>query len=373
MPGSPDGDRKTALDIEKIEREIEKLKAEVPKLQNDNRFFNRHAGVAVALAAAFISGLNVWNTITIQREQSERARVEGIRADEARAAASREQTLRANQERSRLEAERAIRCVETGMKVGEFTRSLLRDNPPNDAEAVERLANTLIGLFPPAEAAAVLRTMRVNLPKELVGQVRISQRWDETLEALESGPATGCVRALGVRFELATDVQVASLPDRVTPPMPPPVSSAPPPPPPPPRAGPAAGPAAANPPACPDQPARPVNAERLLVFTQIVQSADRDPARRVLDRADRLDPIFNRAPIEDVRARAPDAQRPEVRYYRRDQSDEAAYLVALIRSAACLEGLGTPLAGLRAVYIGDRFQNLPTGRIELWMPRLTSG
>jgi hypothetical protein len=379
MSGSGGGERKAALDLEKVEREIEKLKAEVPKLHSDNRFLNRHAGAAVALAAAFISGLNVWNTITIQREQSERARVDGARAEAARAATAREQEARAQQERNRLEAERTIRCVEIGMKVGEFTRLLLRDSPVHDIESVERLANTMIGLFPPTEAAAVLRTVRVNLPATLVGQPRFRQRWEEMLDSLETGTTSGCVRALDVRFNASPDTQVAMLPPP-TPPAPPPPrpnsgrtnfpgtapDTAP-------AAGTAAGSAIGIGPACPALPAPPADAERLLVFTQVVQGVDRDPARSVLVRAATLDSAFNRAPIEDIRARNPDAQRAEVRYYHHRHADEAAHLVALIRRAACLEGLGTPLGGLGAVYIGDRFQNLPDGRIELWMPRLTPG
>jgi hypothetical protein len=122
--------------------------------------------------------------------------------------------------------------------------------------------------------------------------------------------------------------------------------------------------------ACPTLAAAPPGLQSLLVFTQVVQAADRDAARRILDRAKVIDSAFNRAPIEDVRARDPAAQRAEVRYYRRDHEDEAARLVALIQRAACLEGEGERMRDLRAVFIGNRFQNLPDGRIELWFPQL---
>jgi hypothetical protein len=122
---------------------------------------------------------------------------------------------------------------------------------------------------------------------------------------------------------------------------------------------------------CPALPPTPANAEQLTILSQVVRIEDRDPARSIIDRARILDRQVRREVIEYVRSRNPDTQRAELRYYHRDQEEEARWLKALLERAACMHGLGNALRDIKLSYIGDRFANLPRGRIEAWFPHLS--
>ncbi|MFT8246990.1 hypothetical protein [Roseomonas sp. BN140053] len=348
MSDGPD-DRVPPVDTETLQRrklqaEVTKLEVEVPKLRNDNRLLNRHASALVSIAAVVVSGMSLLNGYVASREQAERTEIERRESEKRTAAAAEQAAQREEAEVRRLAAERSIHCVELGMRVADFTREQVRAAGQQDRPGVELIANTVIGLFPPAEAAAILRAVRVNLSERVMREPAVQARWDDILDRLEDGVPAGCERARDLRLALP-----AARPDT---PVPAPAAAA---------TVPAVPPTAGS---CPELGPPAVGAARLLVFTQIVQGADRDAARRILERAATLEPGFNRAPIEDIRARNPDAQRPEVRYYFADQSDEAERLIAVVRRAACLEGLSTPLEGLRATYIGNRFQNLPRADSE---------
>lgn len=347
----PTPEQKAQLELLKLRAEVDKLAAEVPKLRNDNRWWNRHTAAVVSAAAVLVTAASVFNAWSAQREQGERTEIERV---ESRARTDREQAeqnARATREHKRLDGERSIRCVELGMRMAEFTREQTRAIGQQDRGGVELLSTTVIRLFPPAEAAAILRAMSVNLPAAIVQEPAARAALDAVIDEMEKGAPAGCDRLRELRLELPEarrdPVVIAALP-------PPPVAT----------------PSPVQPTACPTLAAAPPGLQRLLVFTQVVQAADRDVARRILDRAKAIDSAFNRAPIEDMHARDPAAQRAEVRYYRRDHEDEAARLVALIQRAACLEGEGERMRDLRAVFIGNRFQNLPDGRIELWFPQL---
>ncbi|MCA3314738.1 MAG: hypothetical protein ING06_16925 [Roseomonas sp.] len=341
----PTPEQKPQLELLKLRAEVDKLAAEVPKLRNDNRWWNRHTAAVVSAAAVLVTGASVYNVYSAQSEQRTRTDTERV---ESRARTDREQAeqiARATREQQRLDAERSIRCVELGMRMAEFTREQTRAIGQQDRGGVELLSTTVIRLFPPAEAAAILRAMFVNLPEAIVQEPAAQAALDEVIGELEKGAPAGCDRLRELRLDLPQPRRDPVVVTGV--PLPPAQSTA-----------------------CPTLAAAPPGLQSLLVFTQVVQAADRDAARRILDRAKVIDSAFNRAPIEDVRARDPAAQRAEVRYYRRDHEDEAARLVALIQRAACLEGEGERMRDLRAVFIGNRFQNLPDGRIELWFPQL---
>ncbi|WP_137127671.1 hypothetical protein [Roseomonas sp. HF4] len=347
---TPQPEQRPALELRKLAAEVDKLAAEVPKLRNDNRLLNRHAGAFVSVAAVLVGGATLANTYFVQREQARRTEIERTENTRRAAAAAQEQQRREEAEQRRLAAERSIRCVELGMRIVGFTREQIQAvGAARDRASVELIANTVIALFPPAEAAAILRAMRHDLPSAVMDEPAVQNAWREMLDQLEDSAPAGCERSPDLRIALPAPRGAV-------------VAAAP--------ASPAAPPRPAE--GCPALPAPVANAERLTVFAQVVQEPDRPLARRILDRANAVDQDFSRAPIENVNARNPAAQAAEVRYYRTGQQEEAERLVGVIRHAACLEGLGGPLSALRAVFIGDRFRNLPAGRIELWFPRLAA-
>jgi flagellar motility protein MotE (MotC chaperone) len=379
---------KTELELRKLQGEVAKLAEEVPKLRNDNKWWNRHAGASVAAAAALVSALQLANTLFIQHDQRERTRIEREQQEQRTEIERSAQAARDAREQQRQEAERSIKCVEIGMAVAEFTQRQLAElleaassaTPSDAAVRFENLVNTNVRVFPPAEAAAILRAVRPSLPSALPGGFtgQAQQSFDDLIAELdERGGTAGCDRPQSIALFRAPigDVQVAALPPPA-PPRPPPAAA---PPAPAPAPAPAARPMPGQPgageaqrpltDACPAVPQRAADAPQLTVFPQVLRAEDRETARRIMVRASAIDPTLRREAVDNVNARNLQ-QRPEMRYYYPEDRTEAERLVALIRRAACQEGLGPALEPLTPVYIGNSFRNLPRGRIELWFPAL---
>jgi hypothetical protein len=384
------GDGKTELELRKLQGEVAKLAEEVPKLRNDNKWWNRHAGASVAAAAALVSALQLANTLFLQHDQRQRTQIEREqqerRTENERAA----QAAREAREQQRQDAERSIKCVEIGMAVADFTQKQLAEllaaassaTPSDAAVRFENLVNTNVRVFPPAEAAAILRAVRPSLPSALPGGFsgQAQQSFDDLIAELdERGGTAGCERVQSIALFRAPvgEVQVAALLAPAQP-RPPPPAPAPAPAPAPPTASPSPAPvppatgagqpavAAAS---CPAVPPRAADAPQLAMFPHVLRAEDRDTARRIMVRASAIDPTLRREAVDNVNARNLQ-QRPEMRYYYPEDRAEAERLVALIRRAACEEGLGPALEPLTPVYIGNSFRNLPRGRIELWFPAL---
>lgn len=376
--GSTRTDGKAELELRKLEAEVAKLAEEVPKLRNDNKWWNRHAGASVAPAAVIVSGLQFANTLVLQQEQRERTAIE-----------RRAQAQREAREQQRQEAERSIACVEIGMKVGEFTQKQLAEllaatssaTPTDAAVRFENLVNSNVRVFPPAEAAAILRALRPSLPSALPEGFsgRALQSFDDLIAELDArGGTAGCDRPQTIALFSAPirGAELAAVPGPAPTPPPPVPLPAPSPSPAPPTIGPAPRPppaAPGQPPsdadACPAVPQRRADAPQLVMFPHVLRAEDRDAARRILARASAIDPTLRREAVDNVEARNL-GQRPQMRYYYPEDRVEAERLVALIQRAACAEGLGDALEPLTAVYIGNAFRNLPRGRIELWFPAL---
>lgn len=391
--GPTGADGKAELELRKLAGEVAKLAEEVPKLRNDNKWWNRHAGASVAAAAALVSALQLANTLFIQADQRERTRIERVEQQRRTEIERAAQAAREAREQQRQEAERSIKCVEIGMKVAEFTQGQLAEllaaaasaTPSDAAVRFENLVNTNVRVFPPAEAAAILRALRPSLPSALPEGFsgRALQSFDDLIAELdERGGTAGCDRPQAIALFRAPigDVQIAALP---APPPPAPAPAPPPVPlpvplqsPAPPAIAPAPRPAPVTPgqppsgaDACPAVPERRADAPELVMFPHVLRAEDRDAARRIMVRASAIDPTLRREAVDNVDARNL-RQRPEMRYYYPEDRLEAERLVALIRRAACEEGLGRALEPLTAVYIGNTFRNLPRGRIELWFPAL---
>lgn len=386
--GPKAAETRAELELRKLQGEVAKLAEEVPKLRNDNKWWNRHAGASVAAAAALVSALQLANTVFIQADQRERTRIERLEQQRRTEIERAAQAAREAREQGRQEAERSIKCVEIGMKVAEFTQRQLAEllaaagsaTPSDAAVRFENLVNTNVRVFPPAEAAAILRALRPSLPSALPDGFsgRALQSFDDLIAELdERGGTAGCDRPQAIALFRAPigDVQIAAVPAPppaaapvpapVAPPSPPPNATAPLPRPAP--AAPARPASAAE--ACPAVPERRADAPELVLFPHVLRAEDRDAARRIMARAAAIDPMLRREAVDNVDARNL-RQRPEMRYYYPEDRLEAERLVALIRRAACEEGLGRALEPLTAVYIGNTFRNLPRGRIELWFPAL---
>jgi hypothetical protein len=161
---------------------------------------------------------------------------------------------RATREQQRLDAERSIRCVELGMRMAEFTREQTRAIGQQDRGGVELLSTTAIRLFPPAEAAAILRALFVNLPEAIVLEPAARNALDEVIGELEKGAPAGCDRLRELRLYLPQPRRDPVVVTGV--PLPPAQSTA-----------------------CPTLAAAPPGLQSLLVFTRVVQAADRGAAR----------------------------------------------------------------------------------------------
>jgi hypothetical protein len=131
------------------------------------------------------------------------------------------------------------------------------------------------------------------------------------------------------------------------------VASAPPPPPPPPVAA-----------GAPD-------ALRLATYYQITSAADRPLADQVahdVGLPGSATPAAASYPSAGVQlVRTAPLPVTQVRYYQADQDEAAAALGERIVAAGRARGLQL---SVRTLYIGDRFPNLPSGRIEVWFQPL---
>lgn len=105
------------------------------------------------------------------------------------------------------------------------------------------------------------------------------------------------------------------------------------------------------------------------MFPQIVRLDDKLRAQQILAGLVQLAPNTEVKAIDTVPSRDPENAKAEIRYYYRDQKDTAERLSTLLAQVGCLEGKGG-IGTFEPKYIGDRFSNLPRGRIELWFPAL---
>ncbi|WP_159351497.1 hypothetical protein [Roseomonas harenae] len=314
-------DELARLGNEKAYAELCKLREEIPKLRNDNKPLNRHAAAAVSLAAVVITGAQVYNTIV--NSQNERERTEISQAEQRR----------------RSETEQRIRCLETGTKVAEFAASQ-RDSFVNK-EPKEQVSfmNIVLASFSPATARRVL----VATASEARDSV-VRARFEEALEQLRSDPATEACPAVNLTLRLP---EPRSEQPVQPPPEPVPQTTG----------------------ACPAVTA-PASAAPLAIYPHVVLEADRPAVRKIVDRVRAQATDFTRVPIDMVEVRNPLSQAAEIRYYFREQEPQARRLAELLKSAACLEGI-TGLGDFRVNYIGDRYSNLPPGRIEVWFPAIS--
>lgn len=157
--------------------------------------------------------------------------------------------------------------------------------------------------------------------------------------------------------------------------------------PPPPAPAPAPTPSATGPKATPPVPAAPtVTAAAaspcarpgesatlpLVVYYQIVQANDREPAARI---GFEMPAEFPSAGIELVASTKPAAQTPQVRYYRPEQKSAAEWLACMLTAAyAKVTGSKPRVNGndakFEVVPLAGRYKGLPAHRAEVWFPAI---
>ena len=111
----------------------------------------------------------------------------------------------------------------------------------------------------------------------------------------------------------------------------------------------------------------------LVVYYQIVQANDREPASRI---GFEMPAEFPSAGIELVASTKPAAQAPQVRYYRPEQKSAAEWLACML-TAAYAKVTGSKLrvngndAKFEVVPLAGRYKGLPAHRAEVWFPAIT--
>ena len=116
----------------------------------------------------------------------------------------------------------------------------------------------------------------------------------------------------------------------------------------------------------------PGNTPTLTVYYQITRQLDRDYATRLakeIDDATRGSDANTAFPAGGVQLvpTAAGLKQTEIRYYHQDQLEAAALLRGL------MEENGRDELSSKIVYIGDKYPNLPPGRIEVWFQPLVDG
>jgi hypothetical protein len=324
MADAPTPERPASLADEKTAAELAKLKAETAKLNVENARSRRlwsPAGImsgVVSVAAVVVSGAQVWMANTAQVSADRRAEAD-----------------RQEQDR-RTKSDIWLRCIETALKSAEYAAKLREDfvkagSEPNPQRQVA-LMNVVIATFPPGTARRILQAAASE-----GGSPAVQQRYVEARDALPPEDNAAC---------LITDVVLQRVPEERT--------------------------ASAELPTAsltgtgckPNPTPTPLG---VTVFPQIVREDDKVRAQQILAGLVQLAPNTVVKAIDEVPSHDPKRAKAEIRYYYKDQEDIAERLTTLLAQVGCLEGKGG-IGTFQPRYIGDRFSNLPRGRIELWFP-----
>ncbi|MBK1660326.1 hypothetical protein [Paracraurococcus ruber] len=320
--------------------EADKLREEIARLRQERGFWTRKAPVVLSLAAGIFSVSQ--GMLAITGGASERR------------ASAREQDRK---------------CLETGLETAKFALDRVAEFGRTDAARQVSVINTVLATFP-AEAAlnilrafeqsasipavtGILRDAQERLRSEIAQNARsgVVEGALTALNALLFSPDHGCI---GERRPYAAIDHASTpppgVPDRPTP-----------------RPEPAApGPATPGPaipgPASP----APTVAEALTVFYQVTRDRDRDLATALGQAVAQEGAGFPKAGVELIRG-IRDLPATQVRYYFADQAERARSLAEALRGAAARAQV--PLQA-QVQFIGDRFPNLPRGRIEVWFQPL---
>lgn len=255
-------------------------------------------------------------------------------------------------------------CVSSAATVAQMAFKLSSDfkEMPDD-EKINQV-NIIIASFPPDTASRFLTALasRVGTSQSVISAFQVAQQNLSTEMAKEERAACpNETRLIGVSEASAIPAAPPTPAAAPAPAAPIPQAAAPP----------AGG--GHNPVASPATPAPAAAPHPLTIYYQITQREDANYARMIAKDVAAAPPgtdsgaTFPSAGVELVSAAAPLAE-TEVRYYRTDQDTAASDLKDQILEEAQAEGLKLTV---RLRYIGDKYPNLPSGRMEVWFQPLT--
>lgn len=319
-------EEKLKLEVEKLRKELEKLTVEIPKLRRESGWratvMPSVVSVAAVCVTAVVSLASVFNT--------QRAQI-------------------SDQEKS--DRDLALNCVTTASVVANVVldRSEKFDALPPDGKI--NFANVVLAAYPPTVADRFLRSLAPRLaPSDAASRNAFSLAIAQAEDAAAKEKVFPCpavtdlipVNIAAPEFTSPPPSLVASTPTSPTStPAPTPNSTS---------------------PAPVEAPVSPT----LVTYYQVTQQADRSAAAAVgkaVATASAGGPgvSFPAAGVEVVSAAT--VRQIEIRFYHREQEDEAKQLLAYVKDA-------THQQNGRLVFIGGTFPNLPQGRIEVWLPPL---
>jgi hypothetical protein len=256
-------------------------------------------------------------------------------------------------------------CVSSAATVAQMAFKLSSDfkDMPDD-EKINQV-NIIIASFPPDTASRFLTALasRVGTSQSVISAFQVAQQNLSTeMAKQERAACPNETRLIGVSEASAI---AAPPPAPAVVPASPPTAAAPP-------VGGGQGKLAAPAPA-PPAPPPAVVPHAVTIYYQITQREDANYARMIANDVAGAPPgtdsgaRFPSAGVQLVSAAAPLAE-TEVRYYRTDQDTAASDLKDQILEEAQAKGLKLTV---RSRYIGDKYPNLPSGRMEVWFQPLT--
>jgi hypothetical protein len=250
-------------------------------------------------------------------------------------------------EEDKSEREIALNCVSSGATVANMAIALSKDFKDMPEDEKINYMNIIIASFPPDTASRFLLALSplISKPEVLVAfqasQMSIGTlaRTNQRHACPDAPPLIQAQRtAEGAAGPSLGPPPAAQQSDQQTPPSAPP----------------------------------PATTPALTVNYQITRQVDRDYAKSLakeIDETKRGSDANTAFPSGGVLVvpTAAGLKQTEIRYYHQDQVEAAALLQGLIK-----ENGRDELSG-KIVYIGDKYPNLPPGRIEVWFQPLVDG